>query len=273
MNRKQALNVASKAGYLDMIEMADFLDTVEMSGHWDKYRHYLTDFLRTGKPRFTVFGTGNGKLPFKTWSTLPVVTCPGMGTCGKWCYSFKAWRYPAAFFRQIQNTFLIRYGRDVIISEFQKLPRDIDFRLYVDGDFDSVSTLRFWMLLLARRSDVRTYGYSKSWEIFLEYAECNTFPDNYTLNLSSGGRRQDLYSQMEKLSCTRGDFVAVPISGNFGSNSEKYANPDYHRAVRKSAKDMGLGKVFSCTGQCGDCTNIGHLCGTDNPITIAIGVH
>lgn len=62
-------------------------------------------------------GDGNQKLPFVAYSELPMATCPGAGSCGVykkdsrsgapasgWCYSFKAWRYPAAFTRQFLNT-------------------------------------------------------------------------------------------------------------------------------------------------------------------------
>lgn len=62
-------------------------------------------------------GDGNSKLPFLAYSELPMATCPGAGACGVykkdastgtaasgWCYSFKAWRYPAAFARQFLNT-------------------------------------------------------------------------------------------------------------------------------------------------------------------------
>ena len=57
-----------------------------------------------GKLPHTVFTTGNVKLPFLSFSTLPGVTCPGASSCLDYCYSFKAWRQPAAFFRQVQNT-------------------------------------------------------------------------------------------------------------------------------------------------------------------------
>lgn len=62
-------------------------------------------------------GDGNQKLPFVSYSELPMATCPGAGACGVykkdqqsgapasgWCYSFKAWRYPRAFARQFLNT-------------------------------------------------------------------------------------------------------------------------------------------------------------------------
>lgn len=60
---------------------------------------------------------GNNKLPFAAYSTLPMASCPGAGTCAVavtggrlivnekqgYCYSFTAWRYPDAFARQFRN--------------------------------------------------------------------------------------------------------------------------------------------------------------------------
>ena len=60
-----------------------------------------------GKLPHKTFIKGNGKLPFLSFSTLPAVTCPGAGDCLVYCYSYKAWRQPAAFFRQVQNTLLM----------------------------------------------------------------------------------------------------------------------------------------------------------------------
>ena len=79
-------------------------------------RKWLADPIKN-KPPFTIFAKGNQKLPFWTFSTLPGVTCPGAGDClvnpedkskRGWCYSFSAWRYVTAYFRQLQNTLLIR---------------------------------------------------------------------------------------------------------------------------------------------------------------------
>lgn len=71
------------------------------------------------KPWGIVSAKGNMKLPFASYSTLPMSSCPGAGGCkveliedaktGKlrkddgWCYSFTAWRYPDSFARQFRN--------------------------------------------------------------------------------------------------------------------------------------------------------------------------
>lgn len=236
---------------------------------------------------------GNVKLPFVAFSTLPIVTCPGAGACAgidaagaapdlsaAFCYSLRAWRYPAAFLRQAMNTLMLRFNRRAIIDAFKALPDGITFRLYVDGDFDSESTALFWFNLLRQRPDVKCYGYSKSWAI-LEKLSAHV-PENYRLNLSSGGidDSAEYRQRMRALPMTRGDFIALPVVGEFAKGFARYADPAYHRAVRAAAADAGIGKVFSCPGTCGTCTGAGHACGATRddggnvmPLPIVIGIH
>ena len=98
-------------------------------------------------------------------------------------------------------------------------------RLYVDGDFDSLETLEFWMHICERYPQMRFYGYSKSWDIFLAYDKKHNgkWPANYLLNLSNGSfyERLDtpkgdpnnpynkIMDRMLALGCTRGRFVAI----------------------------------------------------------------
>ena len=130
-------------------------------GTWSYYAQRFQDWI-AGKrgPAFSIFRAGgNSKLPFYAFSSLPGFDCPGAGDClfneagefGKgFCYSFRAWRYPAAFFRQVQNSILIREDRQTLARAFQDIPAGKDWlrrvvRLYVDGDFDSARTFAFWM--------------------------------------------------------------------------------------------------------------------------------
>ena len=74
-------------------------------------------------------GDGNAKLPYVSYSELPMSTCPGAGTCGVYgkdkqtggpsgyCYSFKAWRYPSSFARQFLNTLANYADREFRIAE------------------------------------------------------------------------------------------------------------------------------------------------------------
>lgn len=251
---------------------------VQRSG-WREVLLSLADGLSAGRAAFPIFGMeGNEKLPFVTFSTLPLFTCPGAGACGTFCYSLKAWRYPAALARQIQNTLFLRFSPDVIESAFALIPNGLTFRLYVDGDFDSAETFAFWMRLLTSRPDLKAYGYSKSWDIIADHkAGGKAYAPNYLLNLSSGGKPQrTTEAEMMALPLTRGRFLAVKIDyrpegvkGNIGF--ARYDDKAYHTAVKSAAAAAGIRKVFSCPGKCGDC----HACG--NPEfrgrDIANGVH
>lgn len=208
------------------------------------------------KPYFKIFVTdGNKKLPFVTFSTLPGVTCPGAGDCLKWCYSFKAWTYPGAFFRQVQNT-LLMHDFDVIRQELKKLVNlpefkkmnKIDFRLYVDGDFKNIQEIKLWMELLKEFPQVNAYGYSKSLNLFKALSDTGyKFPKNYVLNLSNGGKFDYLHEVLNNLNFVRGNFEALDIT-----KKTKISE------IRKTYPNK---KIFVCPGQCGDCTKIGHACG------------
>lgn len=221
---------------------------------------------------------GNMKLPFYSFSTLPIVTCMGSGDCENWCYSFKAWRYPSAFFRQCQNTLLmsnferIQYEvkkLDSKIGALKELPKKnkrwidynvkTEFRLYVDGDFNTTKDLTNWMQLLKDCKHLNAYGYSKSFPLFLDlYDNGYEFPDNYTLNLSNGGQYDFLTDAMKKIPITRGRFYAVKVPKG------------------KKLKDMFEHKVFQCPIKCGSCTRIGHACGNQTvfkDMDIVIAMH
>lgn len=263
-------------------------------GTWKYFLVRFAAAIESGALPHEIFADeGNVKLPFVAFSTLPIVTCPGAGACAgieqrggapdlrkAFCYSLRAWRYPAAFLRQCMNTLLLRFNRRAIIDAFAALPQGITFRLYVDGDFDSESTALFWFNLLRQRPDIACYGYSKSWQILESLAP--RIPPNYRLNLSSGGidDTPEYRERMRGLPMTRGDFIALPVDGDFARGFARYDDPEYHRAVRAAAAAAGLGKVFSCPGQCGACTGAGHACGASRadgssimPLPIVIGIH
>ena len=176
---------------------------------WRKCTDQLICFIanRSGytPPPFKLFQPGNGKLPFLSWSTLPGFNCPGAGSCWifikdkfkGWCYSVKAWRYPAAYLRQLQNTVLEQTpaGRQIIKQELKKelqrpIYRGLDgipLRLYVDGDFSSLELLRWWLDLAKEFPQLKIYGYSKSLHLFEELERSGyEWPTNYALNGSSG---------------------------------------------------------------------------------------
>jgi hypothetical protein len=177
------------------------------------------------------------------------------------------------------NTILYRFRRDLVADLFLALPEGVTLRLFVDGDFDSTESVDFWFKLLRLRPDVLSYGYSKSWDELYDYT--GIWPDNYVLNLSSGGKvRRVTLEMMQQLLITRGRFVAVPVDAKFiKMGNKRFKSAAYHAAVRESARQLGLGKTMSCPGKCGACINRPsgneHACGSRRLIglTIAIGIH
>lgn len=250
-------------------------------GTWGHNAQKLLDALRVDSVAFSIFVKGNGKLPFYAFSALPKYSCPGAGDCLEWCYSFRAWRYPAAFFRQLQNTILLTYRPETIANAFHALPESIEFRLYVDGDFESSDRVSYWMRLLEQRADVNAYGYSKSWAELLEYNfNVGKWPSNYTLNLSSGSRWANntaYFEAVSQLPITRGQFVAVPIaSDGIPNGSNRYNSAEYHARVRNALREKYGKRVVSCGGLCGDCGNGKHWCGDRDKlqnVVVGIGIH
>lgn len=238
---------------------------------WKQNFTKLRAVLTTGIPQYSVFTIGNSKLPFISFSVLPGVTCPGAGECLKFCYSFRAWRYPAAFMRQCQNTILMRFNRDAITDALAtmsaKMPDGFDMRLYVDGDFASTSDVAYWFELLNQNPTIRAYGYSKSFDAILAYA--GAWPSNYQLNISGGHNANDAtVNRVKALPITRGEFIAVSIGRKIKSND--HGTPAVNRALRETFKI----KAFTCPGKCGSCTGKGHACGMSSlkglPIIIAM---
>ena len=256
-------------------------------GTWPYFLMKLERWIAEGMPGnvpFSVFVRGNKKLPFVAFSSLPFIDCPGMGPCGVWCYSRKAWRYPAAFCRQVQNSLLVRYRFETIAKAWEALPADImDLRLYVDGDFPSVEILRAWMELIKTKPEISVYGYSKSWKEFLSLnATGFEWPQNYRLNLSSGSRHEKtgIANAIRSIAPVRGQFVAVPVDHRH-IKSKAYqdkANPgskEYRAEVFQKLKLIAK-KVFPCPGNCGNCLPGGrHACGSEDfkGVTIGIGIH
>lgn len=242
---------------------------------WQSSFGKLAQVFETLEPQFKIFAMGgNKKLPFVAFSTLPGVTCPGAGDCIQYCYSYRAWRYPAAFARQAQNAFLMRHNRAPIAENFRAIvaekPEGFDFRLYVDGDFSSADDVHFWMHHLTMADRVRAYGYSKSFAEILAFdATGRQWPGNYLLNVSGGHNASpDTIAKIKDLPITRGDFIAVNI-GRIVKSSD-HGKPKTNKDLREA---FGK-KAFPCPGQCGACTGAGHACGLNQlrgvPIIIAV---
>lgn len=278
MNRANCTLIANAIAAKDnrgACRVIDDILTTETGAHWVRDLTKVREFLLDGEPRFSIMAKdGNGKLPFLAFSSLPGKGfCVGAGDCLEFCYSFKAWRYPAAFCRQVQNSILLqtKAGKRHILSALDKFkPKAgaIDFRLYVDGDFTGVEDIEFWMEALTARPWLLTYGYSKSWQSFLDYT--GIVPSNYKLNLSSGSKYDDsVKDKLKAFDYVRGEFVAVSVG-------HKVATQDHaKRKHQATLRQVYAKKAYTCTGKCGDCTPIGHACGSDRfkGIDIIIAVH
>lgn len=270
MKRSQLMAIAARIASRDYAGAVSLIDAAlinETGAHWVRDLTKLAATLCDGIPRFTVLHSkGNSKLPFLSFSALPVVACPGAGECASFCYSLKSWRYPAAFCGMAQNTMLLHTatGRDVIrgamdyeLTRRQNAGRTVDFRLYVDGDFDSVATVAFWFDLLRTTPQLKCYGYSKSYTELLAYAKTgSTLPANYVLNISSGHNHSaDTVAKVKALSITRGDFIALVPVAKQSTGRDLAAQ---HRAATGR-------KAFPCPGECGSCRTVGgqnaHACG------------
>lgn len=235
---------------------------------WIKNINKALQFLNDLKPVYSVYSKGNSKLPFYSFSVLPGVSCPGAGECLAFCYSPKAWRYPAAFFRQLQNTVLMRFNFREIIKETLRIQKGSTVRLYVDGDFANQSDVNNWFHCMSEFPELEFYGYSKSLQLIADYNE--NFPSNYKLNLSSGHNASDsVVNSIKALPIYRGEFIAVNTGKKIRASD--YGTKETNDAIRSKFTE----KVFPCPGKCGECTSVGHACGSSffkNKI-IAIAVH
>lgn len=260
------------------------LKTAEGKTGWLTGLNKLNAFLADGRPRFSVFVEGNEKLPFLAFSSLALATCPGAGACAKFCYSLRAWRYPSAFFRQVQNTIMLQTaeGRENIAADLDRQlarkkysGRRVDLRLYVDGDFASVTDVHYWMGILRDRPRVAGYGYSKSWRELMQFdtwtreSDRLSWPANYVLNISSGSRHGDtLKAAVMALPITRGEFIAVELGRQV--RVSEYKTPEYRAEIRAAYGK----KAFPCPGRCGECTGAGHACGLPSVgVPVIIGIH
>jgi hypothetical protein len=242
---------------------------------WQDNFAKLEHTFKTLDPSYSIFSlNGNSKLPFVSFSSLPGVTCPGAGECLDFCYSFRAWRYPAAFARMAQNAYLMRYAQDQIVYAFSSIAKTrsegFDFRLYVDGDFANGGDVAFWMQLLDKTPNARAYGYSKSFHALLGYDIVGKWPSNYQLNISGGhNAHPTMVSAVKTLPIVRGEFIAVRIGKKVKSTD--HGKPETVKALRAAFHQ----KSFPCPGTCGSCTGKGHACGMQalKGVPIIIAMH
>jgi hypothetical protein len=289
MNRSKCLEIVKKIEDLAAIraELVTIATGEKKRGTWAYYAEKLLAWIdggMTGKPPFSVFrANGNKKLPFFAFSSLAIADCPGKGACVKYCYSLKAWRYPAAFFRQLQNSLLMRHNPAAIAAAWGEIPAGKTVRLFVDGDFNTVETLKFFMNLCKERADLSVYGYSKSWLEFVTLGASGfDWPKNYLVNKSNGSRwvNTGIGNAFSALPIVRGEFDAVTVSKSFIASrayqgKDKPGSAEYRAEVREKLRTV-YPRAFACPGSCGNCLPGGrHACGSKDfaGVAIGIGVH
>ena len=170
----------------------------------------------------------------------------------------------------------MKYNFNIIANELNKYNKiainkntNIDFRLYVDGDFNDLNDLINWMTLLKTCKNINSYGYSKSKHLFLQLHDNKfKYPSNYKLNLSNGSKFDFLDNELLKLDFVRGRFISYKFDKKINTLNLTKNNK---KEIRSNFKN----KVFICPGICDTCTNKGHACGssTFNNIDIIIPVH
>ena len=273
----QEIQTGSSDSVIALIDALIAQKTEEKKPAWIRELSKLKAFISgdVSSPWVIFNLDGNGKLPFAAFSSLPGVTCPGAGDCIKYCYSFRAWRYPAAFCRQAQNAWIMRNNPEIIAQAFQDIPQAIKtLRLYVDGDFSSVRDVSFWMELIRARPNLDVYGYSKSFRELLAYDDAlaygQSWPTNYLLNLSGGhAHAAHIVEEMKALPITRGTFDAVSIG------RKVKASEHGTKTTNKALVTIAGKGIFPCPGRCGDCRKGDHACGSEKlrGIPIVIAVH
>lgn len=137
----------------------------------------------------------------KTNEFVVVTTCPGAGTCIKYCYAMKGgyvqfidtsmrqtrilnWLVndPAGFFKQIR-TELKRMS-----DAAKKKDLDLVIRWHDAGDFFSPIYLRYFYSVVKSFPDVQFYAYTKLGDV----AAKTDNPPNLTINFSDGARQDQL---------------------------------------------------------------------------------
>jgi len=179
----------------------------------ESQRNRLMDLLK--------LSSGNGKLPKSTltFSLLAGKTCPGANICKSWVIQdennrnrildgsemqFRCFAasnevsYPNTYKAHKHNTELIVEALRVSVDHCADLiHHSIDenamrktdkVRIHPSGDFFNYSYISAWYKVAERNPDLQFYCYSKSLNLFFPDADAKTFPPNFYLTASYGGK-------------------------------------------------------------------------------------
>jgi hypothetical protein len=111
---------------------------------------------------------GNIKTECYSFDLPAKVTCPGMTSeCGPKCYAANLMRlYPSVDAKYTRNLELANADNFVEYMT-RAIPYRCEFRIHVSGDFKDADYIRKWIEIVAARTDVVFYAYTRSWQ----YAE------------------------------------------------------------------------------------------------------
>ncbi len=230
----------------------------------------------------SIFSDGNAKLKFLNFSTMPKVNCGGAGGCLSFCYSFKSLRNPNVVARWVANTILENHAFEILEDSLRwnlgrakyrvGLDQVVDFRLYNDGDFQSLDKMISWFDILNKFPQLQSYAYSKSLHLFKNFIDeygAENIPSNFVLNLSSGVHPiyKPLKKVLAKYDFVRGEFIGIDLGKKVKPTE---LTKEQKQELRQKAYAMGFKKAFACGGICQSCTNQGHACGMRKLKDVAI---
>ncbi len=108
---------------------------------------------------------GNSKTECFSFDLPAKITCPGMTSeCGPKCYAANLMRiYPAVNAKYTRNLELAN-ADNFVEYMIRSIPYMCEFRIHVSGDFKDVAYIRKWIEIVATRTDVVFYAYTRSWQ-------------------------------------------------------------------------------------------------------------
>ena len=149
-------------------------------------RNELSVFHATKPLHF--ISKGNVKTGCFSFDIPPRTTCPGRTEeCSRDCYAFNMERVYAGVRNKWLRNAVYRTNSFWVADMIDTIPRGVQFRIHVSGDFDSVDYVKRWQRIALARPDVTFYAYTRSWRIVKLWPSLRALAriPNVTLNLST----------------------------------------------------------------------------------------
>lgn len=230
---------------------------------------------------------GNDKTACFSFDLPAKTTCPGMTKeCGSKCYAFNLMRIYKAVAAKYERNLILADSDKFVAYMIKNIPRRCEFRIHVSGDFYSAEYIKAWGKIIAKRSDVIFYAYTRSWqipELWSLLLKLHMHNDNFNLNLSvddETGAPRVLGAGTFRWCYLTGDDKApdwirkgdIVFRTNYNGQKrrrkndvKKGLNPDIrspliHKAGKGTVCPMERGREMPKTFSCATC----HLC-VDKP--------